>query len=171
MRLPKIRSYLRDEQGHLSIRQLLALGVRRRRKNIPMLRAVARIASSLPGGAADLRVGRPALRTRQAYEDALASCTVYACTSTMEGGPLPVMEAVLAGAAVLSTPVGQVQEWLEDGRNGWICRDLRDFRRALKDYARHPDLLVTHQLASMEIAVSKTPPSVEAWHRFVTGER
>ncbi len=169
-RLRRVRTYLFDEHDRLAPRQLLGLGVRRRRKNIPLLREVAQFAAAMSGAEVDLTVGRSALRTRDAYERALAGCTVYACTSTMEGGPLPVMEAVLAGAAVLSTPVGQVAEWVEDGRNGWICRDLRDFRRALHEYARNPNQLVAHQRASMEIAAAKAPPSADGWYRLVTGE-
>lgn len=169
-RLRRIRTYLLDERDRVSPRQLLGLAVRRRRKNIPLLREVARLASAMSGAEVDLAIGRPALRARDAYEQALAGCTVYACTSTMEGGPLPVMEAVLAGAAVMTTPVGQVAEWVEDGRNGWICRDLADFRHALQEYANHPELLVAHQLASMEIAATKAPPSADGWYRLVTGE-
>ena len=87
----------------------------------------------------------------------------------MEGGPLPVMEAVLAGAAVLSTPVGQVAEWMEDGRSGFICDNYREFRRALARYSTDPDLLIRHQRAAMDIARASRPPDIETWLEFVLG--
>jgi hypothetical protein len=168
-RLRRIPSYLRDQRGDLSLRQLLAIAVRRRRKNIPLLRRVGRAVAALPGARVDLAIGPGAIRSRAAYEDALLDATVYLCTSTMEGGPLPVMEAVLAGAAVVSTPVGQVAEWVEDGRNGRICSSYREFAGAMREYARRPSLLVAHQQASMEIAASRRPPDIAPWLQLVAG--
>lgn len=170
-RLRRIPSYLHDQRGALSMRQLLAVAVRRRRKNIPLLRRVGRAVEAIPGARADLAIGPGAVMSRDAYEDALLGATVYLCTSTMEGGPLPVMEAVLAGAAVVSTPVGQVAEWVEEGRNGRICGGYREFVLAMQDYARRPSVLVAHQRASMEIAASRHPPDLEPWVRLVTGGR
>lgn len=168
-RLRRMPAYLRDQRGDLSLRQLLAIAVRRRRKNIPLLRRVGRAVEAIPGARVDLAIGPAAVRTRDAYEDALLDATVYLCTSTMEGGPLPVMEAVLAGAAVVSTPVGQVAEWVEDGRNGRLCQGYRQFVRAMQDYARRPSVLVAHQLASMEIAASRRPPDLAPWVQLVSG--
>lgn len=168
-RLGRLADYSRGHDGRLDLRQLAALAVRRRRKNIPLLRRVARFAESLPGAAVQLTIGEHGLLPRGEYEAALHRCTVYLCTSTMEGGPLPVMEAVLGGAAVLSTPVGQVAEWVEDGRSGFICENFDEFRRALARYSKDPALLVSHQRAAMEIAGARRSPDSGPWLDFVAG--
>ncbi len=88
----------------------------------------------------------------------------------MEGGPLPVMEAVLAGLAVVSTPVGQVADWVEDGRNGFIVEDEAGMRAALERYAKDRQLLARHRTRSREIAASFRPP-IAGWLEFLRGAR
>lgn len=74
---------------------------------------LARALAADPRAAVDFRVGDdlPPL-TDDAYLARVASGAVYVCASYMEGGPLPVMDAVLAGLAVVTTPVGQTAEWV-----------------------------------------------------------
>ncbi len=168
-RLRRIGAFTRGHDGRLDLRQIAAVAVRRHRKNIPLLRRVARFARSLPGTSTQVTAGEGAALPRVDYEAALDRCTVYLCTSTMEGGPLPVMEAVLAGAAVLSTGVGQVAEWVEHGRTGFICDGFPDFRRALSAYARDQGLLVNHQHAAMEVAAARRAPDIGPWMDFVLG--
>jgi glycosyltransferase involved in cell wall biosynthesis len=43
---------------------------------------------------------------------------VYGCTSTIEGGPVPVLEAMASGLCCLATAVGMVPELICDGKNG-----------------------------------------------------
>lgn len=43
----------------------------------------------------------------------------YIVTSTIEGGPVPLMEAMASGLVVISTPVGVVPELIENGINGF----------------------------------------------------
>ena len=52
---------------------------------------------------------------------------IYLCTSFVEGGPLPALEAMGRGAVVLTTPVGQMPELIVDGENGFICRNKEEF--------------------------------------------
>lgn len=169
-RLGQLAIYSRGHDGRIDLRQLAAIAVRRQRKNIPLLRRVARLAESLPGASVQLTIGEQGLLPRGEYEAAMHRSTVYLCTSSMEGGPLPVMEAVLAGAAVLSTPVGQVAEWMEDGRSGFICENFREFRGALTRYSKNPALLVRHQRAAMEIALARRSPDIRPWVDFVVGQ-
>lgn len=42
----------------------------------------------------------------------------YLCTSRIEGGPLPILEAMACGVPVVTTPVGHVPELIDDGDNG-----------------------------------------------------
>lgn len=45
--------------------------------------------------------------------DFYSALDVFLCHSTVEGGPLPVIEALACGTPVISTDVGQVSEWFE----------------------------------------------------------
>lgn len=44
----------------------------------------------------------------------------YWCTSTIEGGPVPVLEAMATGVCCLATEVGMVPELIRDGENGFL---------------------------------------------------
>jgi len=52
---------------------------------------------------------------------------IYICTSFIEGGPLPAIEAMGRGLVILSTPVGQMPELIINGENGFICNTKEDF--------------------------------------------
>lgn len=56
---------------------------------------------------------------------------VYWCTSRIEGGPVPVLEAMSTGVSCVSTPVGMVPEVILDGENGILApfEDLKTFSR------------------------------------------
>ena len=89
--------------------------------------------------------------------------------TSCEGFITQFMEAVQAGLAIVSTPVGQVEEWVRDGVNGRICRSLDECTRALDDYRRDPALLAAHQAASRAIAQERVFPA-GAWIRLFRGE-
>ena len=44
----------------------------------------------------------------------------YWCTSTIEGGPVPVLEAMASGVCCLATKVGMVPELIRDHENGFL---------------------------------------------------
>lgn len=44
----------------------------------------------------------------------------YWCTSTIEGGPVPVLEALASGVCCLATEVGMVSEVIRNGENGFL---------------------------------------------------
>jgi glycosyltransferase involved in cell wall biosynthesis len=48
------------------------------------------------------------------------SSTVYVCASASEGTPNPALEAAACGCVVVSTPVGNMPELIEDGLNGCL---------------------------------------------------
>ena len=163
-------SYLVDGRGRLAPRQALGLAGRSRRKNLPLLRRISRRFAADPRLQCEFNDGGPRFAARDDYLHWLADADVYACTSNMEGGPLPVMESVLAGLAVVSTPVGQVGEWVVDGHNGFIARTEAEFVAALNRYADDRELLRQHQAASRQIAAAFTPP-IDPWLRFLSDWR
>lgn len=62
--------------------------------------------------------GSPIEDLREVYQVA----DVLVCTSSIEGGPLPVAEALGCGTPVVSTDVGQVRNWLSNVPGGGkIC--------------------------------------------------
>ncbi|NJN67994.1 MAG: glycosyltransferase family 4 protein [Chloroflexaceae bacterium] len=52
-----------------------------------------------------------------------ASLDYYICTSRMEGGPYPVLEAMSCERVVISTEVGVVPEIITHGENGFLLRE------------------------------------------------
>jgi glycosyltransferase involved in cell wall biosynthesis len=86
----------------------------------------------------------------------------------MEGGPLPVMEAVLAGLAVVTTPVGQTAEWVEDGASGFVVRTYAALERAVRRYLDEPELLAAHRARARAIAAGKRFDAA-GWAAFLRG--
>ena len=165
------RFWTRDERGRLSMRQLRSALVRQHRKNTPWL---DRLADDLDGddrASVDFRYGRGHTQlSADDYVRRIADADVYVCTSVMEGGPLPAMEAVLAGLAVLTTPVGQTADWVRHGWNGFVCRTPAEFAWAARVYLDRPALLRQHQARSRALGAGKQFDA-DAWHAFLTGDR
>ena len=165
------RFWTRDERGRPSARQARSALIRQHRKNTPWL---DRLAEALDGdgrAAVDFRYGRGHTQlSADDYVRRIADADVYVCTSVMEGGPLPVMEAVLAGLAVLTTPVGQTADWVRHGWNGFVCRTPAEFAWAARVYLDRPALLRRHQARSRALGATKSLDA-DAWHAFLVGDR
>lgn len=84
------------------------------------------------------------------YVDLLDSHNVYICTSFQEGGPLPALDAMARGMAVITTSVGQIQELVINGYNGFICDDRADFVNRIRYLTNNP-----RQLRKMRINAIK----------------
>jgi len=160
--------YFRDQHGRFSLRQLTAIAVLRRRKNLRLMRRLAARFRDSSSVRCEFREARDGMLPRDQYEDRLLGSDVYVCTSRMEGGPLPVIEAVFAGQAIVSTRVGQVEDWVRDGENGFLCASEQEFVAALERYDRDRDLLLAHRRRSRERAVAAHFPR-ESWLRFFRG--
>lgn len=92
----------------------------------------------------------------------------YLCTSWQEGGPLPLLDAMRRGCAVLTTPVGQTDEWVQEGVNGFICHTRAEFSERIRYLAANPQALAEMRLASLGIAASRSDELVRAQlHAFL----
>lgn len=71
----------------------------------------------------------------QAYRD----CTVFIDTAASSPIPTVVLEALASGCVVLSRGNAMVPEVIQDGVNGFIREDPREFRLLLDDILRRPE--------------------------------
>lgn len=78
----------------------------------------------------------------------------YICTSWQEGGPIPLMDALNRGCAILTTPVGQTDELVQEGVNGFFCQNLIDFSQKINLLINDPNLLYNMRTNSINIASS-----------------
>ncbi|MDW8339061.1 MAG: glycosyltransferase [Thermoleophilia bacterium] len=60
------------------------------------------------------------LETRSGLAAAYHALDLYLVASRQEGGPKAVLEAMATGTPLVSTRVGQAQELVRDGENGWL---------------------------------------------------
>lgn len=71
------------------------------------------------------------LELAQAYH----ALDAYLVSSRQEGGPKAVLEAMATGVPLVSTRVGQAQQLVEDGVNGWLV-DVEDAAALAEHVAR-----------------------------------
>jgi glycosyltransferase involved in cell wall biosynthesis len=135
---------------------MLGVGRIYRRKNFEQFQRIARAARRL-GIRAYLKGDHFPL-SEVGYIALLDRHPIYLCTSFQEGGPLPVMDAMLRGAVVLTTPVGQAPEIIEHGKNGFICQTDAEFLSVLQMLADDPAQLQRLRVASRDrILEARTP--------------
>lgn len=118
----------------ISERSLVAITIGRiyRRKRFEVFNEIARV-SAHRGMNIEFRAkwDRAPLPESD-YIAYLDGADVYIVTSSQEGGPLPAMDAMRRGLVVLSTPVGQMREIIENGESGFICNNTEDFLKCLR---------------------------------------
>jgi glycosyltransferase involved in cell wall biosynthesis len=86
----------------------------------------------------NLKIGGEVLEEKE-YIEFLRKNSIYICTSYQEGGPIPAMDAMSQGCVVLTTPVGQMLELIQDGYNGYFCITKQDFLDRCNYLAVHKD--------------------------------
>ncbi len=89
------------------------------------------------------------------YINLLDNHEIYICTSFQEGGPLPAMDAMARGSVVLTTPVGQMTEMIEDGKNGFICSTKDEFFDRISLLARNLKMLNEMRIFNLELMYKK----------------
>jgi hypothetical protein len=87
-------------------------------------------------------VWRPFIPDREGVARMYQSLDTYWVTSRIEGGPVPLLEAMACGACCVSTPVGVVPELLRDGENGFVVPfdDVEAFVVRTRSLVTDPEL-------------------------------
>ncbi len=96
------------------------------------------------------------LRDSQEMRQFYHSLDAYICASRDEGTPNPCLEAAACGIPLITTPVGNMPELVEDGVNGFfIGRDVQVIAERLNMLRDHPKLRKRMKSAIRE--------SIEGW--------
>jgi glycosyltransferase involved in cell wall biosynthesis len=76
-------------------------------------------------------------------EALLRRCGIFVLPSYNEGLPMAIIEAMAAGMAIVSTPVGGIPELVDDGVNGRLVPpgDVASLAAALTELAADPELV------------------------------
>jgi hypothetical protein len=118
------------------------------RKNLPLMKSLQQYCTENLKIKFDLKIGRKILPKNQ-YLKLMDHHEIYICTSFQEGGPIPAMEAMQRGLVVISTPVGQIQDIIENNINGYICRTQNEFINVIDKLANNLELLHKIRLKSL----------------------
>jgi glycosyltransferase involved in cell wall biosynthesis len=95
---------------------------------------------------------RDAAEMREFYR----SLHVYVCASRSEGTPNPCLEAAACGVPIVTTPVGNMPEFIREGKNGlFVARDVDDIAARLRLLRDDPALRARMGRAARDTA--------EAW--------
>lgn len=130
------------------------------RKNLALFRAL----QAAHGGACerfDALVGTGTVSAAE-YAARIDGYNCYVCTSWQEGGPLPLMDALRRGCVVLTTRVGQTDELVSDGENGFFCDTEEQFAARLRQLADDPNLLLDMRRRALARASTPTDERVRA---------
>jgi glycosyltransferase involved in cell wall biosynthesis len=79
---------------------------------------------------------------------------IFLFPSSSEGCPLVVLEAMGAGLAIVSRPVGAIPDIVKDHENGFVINSLKseDFFRMVKTLMDDPVLLLKMRQANKKVA-------------------
>lgn len=99
-------------------------------------------------------------------EDTVAAYELMDCllvTSTVEGGPCTILEAMACEVPVITSVVGHVPELVKDGQNGFLCpkRKVSEYLRALQVLRDRPDLATAIKKAARDLVVNTRDTSKE----------
>ena len=57
-----------------------------------------------------------------------------------EGSPIALIEALSQGAPAITFDVEGVRDAIKDGYNGWLVKNIRDFKEKILEAAKNPDM-------------------------------
>jgi glycosyltransferase involved in cell wall biosynthesis len=82
----------------------------------------------------------PFIHSEQEFAEVYRAFDIYWVTSRVEGGPVPLLEAMASGVVALSTPVGLAPEVIQHDDNGFLIGhgDVRGFVDTTAQLARQP---------------------------------
>lgn len=118
------------------------------RKNIEMIESIQDNCKDLKIEF-NTKVGKKILSSNQ-YIKLIDDHEVYICTSYQEGGPLPAMDAMQRGSVVITTPVGQIQNIIKDGENGFLCNTKNEFLKKIQLLSNDLNLLHKMRIKSID---------------------
>ena len=119
------------------------------RKNISLMNSIQNYCNTFLNIKLNTKIGKKVLPIDQ-YIKLLEDHEIYLCTSYQEGGPLPAMDAMQNGLVVISTPVGQIQDLIINGLNGYICKTKDEFLEKITLLANDLKSLHKMRLKSLE---------------------
>ena len=82
------------------------------------------------------------LKFREDIRPLLKKFDIYVCSSNYEASPLSVWEAMSMGKAIISTDVGDVRKFINNGKNGFIIKpgDKIQLSKKIKDLILNPKI-------------------------------
>lgn len=96
------------------------------------------------------------------YAAAVDRYNCYVCTSWQEGGPLPLADAQRRGCVALTTRVGQTDDWVVHGENGYFCDQEAEFVERLRELNRDPARLLRMRRNAIDRARAQDTSRVRA---------
>ncbi len=108
--------------------------------------------------------------TRHNVYDYLSCSDAFCLSSHYEGMPISLIEAVLSGLPIISTPVSGTDDTITDGQNGYITKDfkLESYTEALRMFAENMKELKENAILfkdSNEFGISSCAEHYLEWFR------
>ena len=92
---------------------------------------------------------------------------VCASAEFTEGAPNPMLEGGLSGTPLITTRVGQIQEMLKDGENGFFCdRNAESIAEKLSILIKNEDLYNKFSREMHETCVDYANLAINQWKKF-----
>ncbi len=104
--------------------------------------------------------------------DYLLNSDVFTLSSIYEGMPISILEAMSAGKATISTPVGGVVDIIQEGVNGYLSDDIskESYKEAVKKFLNHPscDAEKTRAIFDESYSIEKTAKEYTGLYKKVS---
>lgn len=99
--------------------------------------------------------------------DFYRSIDAVVCASRHEGAPNSMLEGGLCGTPLITTRVGQIQEMIEDGKNGFFCdRNPRDIAEKITNLKDNSELYNSFSSEIAKTSIEFANLAVSQWRNF-----